>query len=408
MVRIFLFLISVIILTSLISACSISEQIEPVLIAHSPANELTSVEHPLRTNKKASVTRIRLALVGDIMLGTDYPRDVLADDDGESLLTEVNPYLQDADITFGNLEGVLLDGGEPRKVCNDPDNCYLFRTPTRYVQYLSKAGFDVMSLANNHARDFGEQGRSYSMQTLARAGIRHSGREGDIASWEVKGKKVALIAFAPFIGSHDFLDIELAKQQVQALSQSYDIVIVSMHAGAEGLDAMRLPFAKEFYHGEDRGDSVQFARAVIDSGADLVVGHGPHVPRALEYYKRRLIAYSLGNFCTFWGISVNEAKGLAPILKVELDDRGRFLGGQIISAIQVRPNGPVPDPQHNAAKLIAELTQADFPDSGLSISREGQIQLINSEEATTAESSSKNLASRANKLDSESESPLLD
>ena len=331
------------------------------------------------------------------MLGTDYPKDVLADDDGDSLLAAVNPYLQDADITFGNLEGVLLDGGEPEKACRNPESCYLFRSPARYVQHLQKAGFSVMSLANNHARDFGEQGRTDSMQTLTSAGILHSGREGDIASWEVKGKRIALIAFAPFIGSHDFLDIERAKQQVEALSQTYDIVIVSMHAGAEGIDAMHLPFAKEFYHGEDRGDSVHFAHEVIDSGADLVVGHGPHVPRALEYYKGRMIAYSLGNFCTFWGISVDEAKGLAPILKVELDDNGHFLGGQIVSAIQVRPYGPVPDPQHSAAKLIAELTQADFPDSGLSISAEGQIRIINSKVANVAESILKNLASEENK-----------
>ncbi|MDH5571839.1 MAG: CapA family protein, partial [Gammaproteobacteria bacterium] len=149
-------------------------------------------------------------------------------------------------------------------------------------------------------------------------------------------------------------------------------------------------------HGEDRGDSVSFARAVIDSGADLVIGHGPHVPRALEYYKNRLIAYSLGNFCTYWGISVNEAKGLAPILQVELDENGRFLTGQIVSAIQVRPKGPVPDPQHSAAKLMAELTRTDFPDSGLSISGEGRIEVINSKVVNLPESVSNKLATRVN------------
>ncbi len=322
-----------------------------------------------------SSRRVTISLVGDMMLGTDFPENTLADDDGVSLLQTVAPFLRDADITFGNLEGVLLDEGEPIKSCNLPENCYLFRSPSRYVNYLREAGFDVMSLANNHARDFGESGVKASMSTLASAGIRHSGQHGDIASWEVKGSQVALIAFAPFIGSHDMLDEDKAHELVAELSQTHDIVIVSVHAGAEGSEAMHVPFATEHYHGEDRGNVDRFARGVIDAGADLVVGHGPHVPRALHLYRGRMIAYSLGNFCTFWGISVDENRGLAPILHVELDSNGRFLQGQITSALQVRPFGPVLDPEHRAAKLIAELTRADFPDSPLSISSQGQIRL---------------------------------
>ncbi len=320
-------------------------------------------------------SHISINLVGDMMLGTNFPENVLADDDGVSLLQTVSPFLRDADITFGNLEGVLLDEGEPEKSCLLPENCYLFRSPSHYVNYLSEAGFDVMSLANNHARDFGEAGLHASMTTLASAGIRHSGPHGDVASWDVKGRRVALIAFAPFIGSHDMLDEDKARELVDELSQQHDIVIVSVHAGAEGPESMHIPFAKELYRGEDRGDVNRFARVVIDAGADLVVGHGPHVPRALHLYRGRMIAYSLGNFCTFWGISVDEARGLAPILRVELDQQGRFLQGQITSFLQVRPYGPVLDPQHRAARLMAELTEADFPDSSLLISAEGQIHL---------------------------------
>ncbi len=318
---------------------------------------------------------LRLNLVGDMMLGTDFPENVLADDDGVSLLREVAPLLREADITFGNLEGVLMDEGEPDKSCNIPENCYLFRTPRHYVDYLREAGFDVVSLANNHARDFGEAGLRSTIETLNAAGIRHSGPHGDVASWEVRGRQVALIAFAPFIGSHDMLDEDRARELVAELSRTHDIVLVSVHAGAEGPQAMHLPFAREFYHGEDRGDVDRFARAVIDAGADLVVGHGPHVPRALDLYRGRLIAYSLGNFCTFWGISVEEERGLAPILTVELDAEGRFLRGRLVSALQVRPEGPALDPEHRAARMIARLTQADFPASSLSISDTGQIRL---------------------------------
>ncbi|MEL7448312.1 MAG: CapA family protein, partial [Pseudomonadota bacterium] len=96
------------------------------------------------------------------MLGTDFPTDRLPANDA-SILTGAAERLRAADVAFGNLEGVLLDGGEPFKVCKDPSLCYLFRTPSRYVQHLADAGFDVLSLANNHSRDFGEDGRDATM-----------------------------------------------------------------------------------------------------------------------------------------------------------------------------------------------------------------------------------------------------
>ena len=315
---------------------------------------------------------IQVAAVGDMMLGTDFPKDTLPPDD-LNILAQLSPVLQQADITFGNLEGVLLDGGEPIKKCKTLSACYLFRTPTRYVKNLKEAGFDVMSLANNHARDFGEEGRESSMQALSGVGIHHSGRLGDVASWQVKGLKVAMIAFAPFGNSNDMLDIDKAVEQVSELATEHSVVMVSIHAGAEGLEALHVPFDTEYYHGEDRGDAVKFARAVVDAGADIVLGHGPHVPRALELYKGRLIAYSLGNFCTHWGISVMGQKGLAPVLIANLAADGAFLHGKIVSARQQRPEGPVLDDTHAAARLMQQLTQADFPETPLDIDSIGNI-----------------------------------
>jgi poly-gamma-glutamate capsule biosynthesis protein CapA/YwtB (metallophosphatase superfamily) len=307
-----------------------------------------------------STTRLTVAAVGDIMLGTDFPKNILPDDDGVGFLAEVTPFLTAADIAFGNLEGVLLDGGEPVKECKDASVCHLFRSPTRYAQHLAAAGFDVMSLANNHAHDFGEQGRSSGMLALESAGIRHSGRECDVASWEVAGRRIALIAFAPNIGAHALNDYARAAELVAELATRHDLVLVSFHGGAEGVDAATLPFAEETYHGEARGNVVAFAHAVIDAGADLVIGHGPHVPRALEYYNERLIAYSLGNFATYYGISVEGTKGLAPILMVELDGSGRFLRGRLESMIQVRPGGPRPDPALGALRMMRALTEQSF------------------------------------------------
>jgi hypothetical protein len=316
---------------------------------------------------------LTVAAAGDIMLGTDYPEPRLAADDGAGLLAHAAPVIAAADVGFGNLEGVLLDGGEPVKKCSNPAACYLFRSPTRYAGHLADAGFTVMSLANNHARDFGEIGRDSSMAALAARGISHSGREGDVASWTVRDLDVAMIAFAPFKGAHDLLSLPLAMERVGSLARDHDIVIVSMHAGGEAGDVLHVPFAEEEYRGENRGDVARFARAVVEAGADLVIGHGPHVPRGMEIHDGRLIAYSLGNFATFYGIRVTGNNGLAPLLVVEMDAEGRFLGGRIHSFRQRRPSGPVADASVEAFRLMRDLSLADFPDSAPAFGDDGEL-----------------------------------
>lgn len=336
---------------------------------------------------------LHVAAVGDVMLGTDFPRNRLPPRDGADLLSDAAPQLRAADIAFGNLEGVLLDGGEPAKKCQNPDACYLFRSPARYAAHLRTAGFNLMSLANNHARDFGEEGRTASMRSLREQGIRHTGRHGDIASWTVNGLQVAAIAFAPFIDSHDMLDTARMVTLVSGLKRTHDIVLVSFHGGAEGEEALHLPFAEEHYYGERRGDVVAFARRAVDAGADLVLGHGPHVPRAMELYRGRLIAYSLGNFATYQGMSVSGLKGLAPLLEARLDREGRFVAGRIHSFRQQRPRGPVPDARHRAARLIAGLSRNDFPAASLAFDRRGYFYPLSEPVAREAD---KGLADRYN------------
>ncbi len=320
-----------------------------------------------------SSLRIIIASVGDMMLGTDYPQNHLPDDDGVSFLAAVTPALSSADIAFGNLEGVLVDGGEPAKKCKNPRACYLFRSPTRYANLYRDAGFDVLSLANNHARDFGEEGRTSTMLALDAVGIHHSGREGDFASFESNGLQVAVLAYAVTKESNMMLDGDLAHTTVAEYSTSHDVVIVTFHGGAEGVDATNLPFAEEEYFGEPRGDVVKFARSMVDAGADLVIGHGPHVVRAMERYKDRLIAYSLGNFATYYGISVAGIKGIAPILVTTLDGDGRFIEGKIISTIQLRPDGPSIDAKQRALNLMRGLSIEDFGTPGIRFEPDGRI-----------------------------------
>jgi poly-gamma-glutamate capsule biosynthesis protein CapA/YwtB (metallophosphatase superfamily) len=308
-----------------------------------------------------------------MMLGTDYPENHLPDDDGVGFLRHVTPLLSGADVTLGNLEGVLVDGGEPGKKCSNPNACYLFRSPSRYADHYVNAGFDVLSLANNHARDFGEEGRLASMETLAASGIHHSGLEGDYASFTVDDLSVAVLAFAVTRNSNLMLDYEIAADTVAEHAANHDIVVVSFHGGAEGRDVTRLPFAEEEYFGEPRGDVVKFSRMVVDAGADLVVGHGPHVVRAVERYRDRLIAYSLGNFATYYGISVEGIKGLAPILVATLDGDGRFIEGKIHSTIQLRPDGPSIDEENGALNLMRSLSIRDFTTPGILFNHDGSL-----------------------------------
>jgi poly-gamma-glutamate capsule biosynthesis protein CapA/YwtB (metallophosphatase superfamily) len=268
---------------------------------------------------------------------------------------------------------VLQDGGEPVKQCKDKRICFLFRTPTRYAAYLARAGFDVLSLANNHARDFGEEGRSSSMAALDAVGIRHSGREGTVASWIANGRRVALVAFAPNVGSNSLNDPQIGLPLVTQLAATHDIVIVSFHGGAEGNGAEVLPFARETFAGEDRGNVVEFAHAMVDAGADLVLGHGPHVVRPMELYRDRLIAYSLGNFATYYGISVEGIRGIAPILLCTLDDDGRFISGRIEATTQIRPAGPSLDAARGVIELLRTLTASAFPGGSLEISADGEL-----------------------------------
>jgi poly-gamma-glutamate capsule biosynthesis protein CapA/YwtB (metallophosphatase superfamily) len=356
-------------LSALLGACAAQPAAVPVPVPE-PAPPAVAAAPVIPAATHPGLT---LAAVGDTMLGTDYPENILPDDDGLSFLDAVTPILSAPDVAFGNLEGVLQDGGEPVKQCKDKRICFLFRTPARYAAYLKLAGFDAMSLANNHARDFGEQGRSSSMAALDSAGIYHSGREGTTASWVANGRRVALAAFAPNVGSNQLNEPVVARTLVANLAATHDIVIVSFHGGAEGNGAEVLTFAREIFAGEDRGNVVEFARAMIDAGADIVLGHGPHVVRPMELYHDRLIAYSLGNFATYYGISVEGIRGLAPILLVTLDDEGKFVGGRIEATKQVRPAGPSLDPQKGVIKLLQTLTATAFPHGELRIADDGTL-----------------------------------
>jgi len=269
---------------------------------------------------------------------------------------------------------VIIDEGGTPKECKNPKLCYLFRTPEDYAKHLVEAGFDVMSLANNHAGDFGEEGRKSSARVLGHLGIAVAGTHTmPFAIFESNKTTIGFTAFAPNTGTLSLHDYQKARDIIQHLDSVCQIVIVSFHAGAEGPDHQHVTRKRELFVGEDRGNVYDFARMVIDAGADVVFGHGPHVTRAIDLYKGRFIAYSLGNFCTYRRFNLKGPNGLAPIVKVWVTQEGQFVKGQLYSTHQPGSGGPFIDSSQAVLKLVQRLTREDFPESPLFISDEGLI-----------------------------------
>ena len=339
------------------------------LIANSAAAQETKSE-------EGNPRLISLVAVGDMMLGTNYPSaSYLPANGGRDLLADTEHLLRDADVTFGNLEGTILDEGGTAKRCKNPDVCYVFRSPKTYVDHFKNAGFDVVSIANNHSGDFGPVGRKKTKEVLRNAGIRYAGLAGtdETTSWEQDGIRYGFAAFAPNSGTVDVRNLTRAKQITEKLTAENDIVIISFHGGAEGAKNQRVTRNTETYYGENRGNVYAFAHAVIDAGADVVLGHGPHVTRAAEIYKDRFIIYSLGNFCTYGRFNLRGAAGIAPVLKLYLAADGEFVYGEATSIYQAKTHGPKIDPENRAVKKLIELTNSDFPETGPAISEDGFI-----------------------------------
>ncbi len=305
---------------------------------------------------------INVVAVGDIMLGSSFPsKQGLPPDDGQNSFKAVADYLK-GDIVFGNLEGCFLDSGTPKK-CKDSTakNCYRFAMPNRYVNHFKNAGFNVLSVANNHVGDFGEIGRKNTARLLDSANINYAGQLTKPSTvFEVNGIKYGFIAFSPNSHTLDLRAIKAAKAKVSSLKELSNIVIVSFHGGGEGARYEHVTRQKELFYNEDRGNVYEFAHAVIDAGADLVLGHGPHVTRAVEVYKNKFIAYSLGNFCTYGMFNLQGANGIAPLLQIKLNTKGDFLYADVVSVKQHKTKRLTVDDSNAAFNKIVYLTNADF------------------------------------------------
>jgi len=313
---------------------------------------------------------------GDIMLGTNYPSPIYLPpgEDCSPLLGPVHHVLQSGDLLFGNLEGVFCSQGGTPKKCKDTTRCYVFRMPDQFSSCLVDAGYDVMSVANNHVNDFGAEGRKSTATLLDSLGIAFAGFiTHPWTTFSKNGVSYGFAAFAPNKGTMDLKNYQEAARITRMLDSIADVVIISFHGGAEGSDHQHVVRGDEEYLGYNRGSVYRFAHAVVDAGADVVFGHGPHVTRALELYSNRLICYSLGNFATYRRFNLRGPNGIAPIIKVNIDGEGNFLSGEVVPVYQPGEGGPRIDPTGKATSKLIELTSADFPDQPLTIHPDGTI-----------------------------------
>ncbi len=343
-------------------------------------NNITNkVNNDTKTNKLIDLSNKELTIigVGDIMLGSNYPVSNLLPNNNRNILDNVSNILYDANITFGNLEGTLFDAGGTPKSCSNPSACYVFRTPSSYKTYLSKAGFDFMSIANNHNGDFGLEGRKQTIQNLDSINIKYAGLKdkAEFSILEKDGIKYGFVAFAPNIGTVSINDLSYAQALIKKVKSKSDIVIVSFHGGAEGNQHQHVTKQNEVFYGENRGNVYEFAHMAIDSGADVIFGQGPHVTRAIELYKNKFISYSAGNFATYGKFNLDGPSGIAPIFKIKINGNGNFISGNIIPTYQTKSTyGPMIDKNRTVIKKIIELNAKDFPEgNGLSVSEDGLI-----------------------------------
>lgn len=320
---------------------------------------------------------VKVIGVGDMMLGTHYPStSYLPANEGKDMLTAVTPILESGDVTFGNLEGVILSGTGQIKRCGNPDNCYAFKMPDSYVNHFVNAGFDVLSLANNHSNDFGKSGVANTQKLLDEAEIAYAGlTDCPSTIFEKNGVKYGFVAFSPNRGTVQINDYSNARALINNLNDSCDIVIVSFHGGAEGSKHTHITKETEYYLGENRGNPYEFARMAIDAGADVVFGHGPHVTRAVDIYKDKFIAYSMGNFATYGRFNLSGPNGVAPIIELNLKTDGTFISGQIHACKQLESSGPFLDPSNRAISEIRSLNAADLPESKIEVSDTGKMTL---------------------------------
>lgn len=327
---------------------------------------LAALGLPAAAGAQEEKNDVTLGWVGDMAFSRSAG---LPPNGGRHVFDDVARPLRAADLMTGNLEGTLGRGGGTK--CRG--NCHEFQAPPGYAGVFRRAGFRMLNLANNHSHDAGPAGLRSTTAALRSARVAHTGLPGQITVERVQGVRIAFLGFAPYPWASSLLDIGAAKSLVRKASRRADVVVVFFHGGAEGAGATRTPHGTEHAFGENRGALRRFAHAVVDSGADAVLGSGPHVLRGIECYRRSVVAYSLGNFAAWRTLSTSGVLGLSGVLHVKLSPEGRFTGGQLFPIRLASPGLPRRDGSRASVKLVRRLSRQDFGRRACPMSTTGRI-----------------------------------
>ena len=321
------------------------------------------------TDAESKAAPITVAFAGDITPGSRYG---LPPNRSRPIFREVRDELSAADLAIGNLEGTLGMGGVS-KCAVEGDTCFSFQAPAANADGLRWAGFDLLSLANNHAFDFGEEGLEQTVAALEAEGLGHTGAPGQITELEVGGHTVAVVGFAPYPWANELDHLAAVAELITDAKAQADIVIAVAHLGAEGTEYSHVPVGNEIAMGEDRGDTRAFARTAAAAGASLVLASGPHVLRGVEIHAGALIAYSLGNFGGWHNFSLTGALAESAMLVVELEADGAVRGGRVVPLTLSGPGIPVRDETGSAIETIDALSKADFGRSAVRLGLDGSF-----------------------------------
>ena len=330
-----------------------------MLSINSAVAESVSCTSPLP--EPAAGEPVRMVFGGDIVLGNSHVVEHIPQDWEPRYFAGVRDILKRSDIAFGNFEDTLTDFEKSSKN-TETGTKYAFRSPPHYADLMYQEGFRVLNVANNHANDFGETGFKDTVGNMQRVGIAVAGIKDQAATLSIRGLNIAVLGFAYLNRFNMVQDIQEGAERVRQAKAQGAYVIVTFHGGAEGSPAIWNDDAEEEFMGENRGNTVAFSRAMIDAGADLVVGHGPHVLRAAECYQGKPIIYSLGNFVGVGGLSMKNFAAVSALLEVAINPDGSLQNMDLVPLRFNEQKLPHVDPQEYGTRLVNYLGEhARFP-----------------------------------------------
>lgn len=394
-------------LAALAAACAKPRAPAPAPRADSAAARLDSIARAERTARAAadSIGRdrdrerdrarrasalVRICAGGDVTLGTNLDtswtkhasrtlkRTIIALPSPDSLLMPLRPLVADAEVVLLNVEGAIGEGDTTVDKCaGSTGGCYALRMPVsagQAIRRLNARALVVANLANNHARDAGAEGLAETVRALRDAGVAVTGLD-TLATVVATpgGDSVAFLGFSTSGGVTDVRDLDAVRRHVARAAAANRRVVVTMHLGAEGVTAQRTRDSTERFMNGTRGNPVAFGRAATEAGAQLVIGHGPHVMRALEWRKDALVLYSLGNLVTYGPFSHREPMRRGAIACMAVDGRGAIHDPVLRATMQLAPGHVRADRAQRALRLADSLSTLDFPETGARIARDGTV-----------------------------------